>query len=177
MPQPAAYSPAEVILAGQKLEATGAALSQSSLHVALGGRGMPSTAWRVWEDYVKLRGPWTPPAPSMDPVRAGLSETAARSYATAVAAIFAFGELMRDETEETHALRAAQAMRAQDDVLATSARLGRELEEKNAEIAALRAELDAARAAGKAPVMGFATRGPASTWRAPPIAGATRLEA
>ncbi|SEA17071.1 hypothetical protein [Rubrimonas cliftonensis] len=172
MPQPPAYGAAEVILAGQKLEATGAAVSQSSLHVALGGRGMPSTAWRAWTEYTELRGPWTPPAPSTDSGRAGLSKTAALGYANAVAAILAFGELMRDETEETHALRAAQTMRAQDDVLATSARLGRELERRDAEIATLRAELDAARASQIKPSIGFAVRGPASTWCPPFVAGA-----
>jgi hypothetical protein len=167
MPQPPAYSPAEIILAGQKLEAAGAGVSQSSLHVALGGRGMPSTAWRVWDDYVTLRGPWTPPAPSTDPVRAGLSETAASGYAKAVDAVLAFGALMRDETAETHALRAAQTMRGQDELLATSARLGRDLERKDAEIAALRAELREVRAMCAAPVVGFTVRGPTSTWRAP----------
>jgi hypothetical protein len=171
MPQPPAYSPAEVILAGQKLEATAGIVTQSALHASLGGRGMPSTAWRIWSEYAELRGPWKPPAPSADPGDAKLSDKAGRAFADVVARMLAFGELMRDETEATHALRAAQTMRAQDDLLAKSARLAEELEEKVAEIDELQNALEQKRAARNSHAITLPLRGPASTWTPPASPG------
>jgi hypothetical protein len=166
MPQPPAYAPAEIILAGQKLETATGVVTQASLHAALGGRGMPSTAWRVWSEYVELRGPWKPPAPCADPERSQLSAKASQAFSTALAAVLAFGELMRDETAETHALRGAQALRAQDDLLAASARLSRELEQKCAENAELREALDRERQGAERASQPFALAacGPASSW-------------
>jgi hypothetical protein len=169
MPQPPAYSPAEVIVSGQRLEASAGVVTQASLHASLGGRGMPSTAWRMWNEYVELRGPWTPPAPSVDPARSGLSESADRAYAEAAARVLAFGVMMRDEADEKHALRAAQTMRMQDDALAAAARLARDLERTRAELDASRQEIDDERAARRPFAFNPAVQGPASSWTPRPV--------
>ena len=130
MPAVRAYPDVEVIARGLALEA-GGAVTATSLHRSLGGRGDPNTAFTTWSAFVAHRG--RSGTQGAQAGSDGFSPVVSGQISEIITMLAGLVETSSGERDVIHERRARQLSAMNDTLLARS-------EELEAEIDTLRAE-------------------------------------
>ena len=144
MPAPRAYAEAEVIARGLALEATGA-VSPTSLHQSLGGRGDRNTAFATWSAFVEHRGRLG--APKAPALADGLSPAVSDLFTEMIGKMAEIAKVSASERDAVHDRRAGHNLVAMDALLARNEQLDTEMATLQNEIDGLKLAL-AARSSG-----------------------------